>query len=1018
MFLIMIWQKKLSFLSLLCLFLTLCNFFCATSTFAAMYTYTGTHELISDGGGTYRIKLKTGGTFKPANNMTVAVFLVGGGGGGSLAGGGGGYTRTQTNISLTGGSSYSITVGGGGAAGSSGGCNPCYNGGNGGASSGFGYSASGGSGALSSGGWNYVGANGGSGGGGYNGCTPGGTNGSNGSTGPYGAGGTGQGTTTREFGSASGTLYSTGGAGGYNCGSDGANNTGNGGHGVRAGGSGIVVVRFTDSTAPTCGTWSPTTSPWKTSGTQAFTLSGSTDTGGSGINVAGGSCTTGSANGNTCTVTISDVAGNSRVCTSPVNRVDATAPVCGTWSPEISPWKNEGATTFTLSGSTDALSGIATAGGSCTTDSTNGSTCTVTISDNAGNSRVCTSPVNRVDATAPVCGTWSPEISPWKSSGTQTFTLSNSTDTGGSGIDVSGGTCITEDGNGDTCTVTISDNAGNSRVCTSPVNRVDAINPTCGTWSPEISPWKSSGTQTFTLSYSIDSGGSGIIIASGDCTTGENHGDTCDVEIADGAGNTRICTSPVNRVDDQVPTIVNLATAINKTTADIYVETSEPTYAKIKYGLTNALGVETPLSASLAEETVVSLSPLLACTKYFYQPLVKDVALNEEVDEIRSFTTLGCSGSEGSDEASVSAQVSNAFANDEGGSLELETETEKIKLDIPANLQASAGASLIVFQVKQLNKEQVLESVALPVIESQNSNESKLINSIFDLKAYLNTNERLSEFAEEIMITFDYTDEQVKGIDLSTLSIYRYDGEAWIRLETTIDQVNKKLVAYTNHFSLFAAFGQEVMATESNSVTSGTVNNSTSTTSLNNSSGDCLDSKPTAISDLFQIDAALRSAKAYFTPQSDTNKYFISFSALNTNAEEHGEQVELLREGVLSHTIYYLKPNTTYYLKVRGQNGCAPGDWSNIMKFKTNERIYYRDETSGALKTSSAAVKTTQTKQKKTNEEKSQVDEKTSVVIVSPTPIATIMPTLEPVPITTDKPKNEVKKWCFLWWCW
>ncbi|MDD4106803.1 MAG: SMP-30/gluconolactonase/LRE family protein [Candidatus Shapirobacteria bacterium] len=104
----------------------------------------------------------------------------------------------------------------------------------------------------------------------------------------------------------------------------------------------------------------------------------------------------------------------------------------------------------------------------------------------------------------------------------------------------------------------------------------------------------------------------------------------------------------------------------------------------------------------------------------------------------------------------------------------------------------------------------------------------------------------------------------------------------------------------------------------------------------------CHSTKPLLTSDLFQIDALSNKAKIYFTPQTDTNDYFISFSSINNNAEEHGEKVTLLREGVQSHTIYSLKPNTTYYVKVRGQNGCMPGNWSNIMQFKTNSRIYYR----------------------------------------------------------------------------
>ncbi len=788
----MIWQKKLSFLSLFCLF-SFFNFFLFSSpSFAQMYTYSGSHQLINDGGGTYRIKFLTNGTFIPVNSMTIDVFLVGGGGrGGSIAngkGGGGGYTSTYQSISLSKDTGYSVSIGSGSVS--------CY--GQGGTSSAFGHSVLGGYSSCS-------GGNGGSGGGGGNG-----NGGSNGSNGLGTSGGIGQNTTTREFGEITGTLYA-GGGGGNKYGAGGAggggsygspngypgttNLGGGGGYGDVSngdtggnGGSGIVVIRFTDSTAPTCGTWSPVSSPWKNSGTSTFSLSSSTDAGGSGIFTGVGSCTTGSANGATCTVTISDVAGNTTTCTSPVNRVDATAPTCGTWSPSASPWKVSGAQGFTLSGSTDA---------------------------------------------------------------------------GGSGINVEGGSC----------------------------------------------------------------------------TTGSTNGTTCTVTISDVAGNTRVCTSPVNRVDGDLPVISNVEKVIGEETATITWETNEQTYSKVKYGLTSSLGVETSLSTSLSINAEESLTGLLSCTNYSYQPTAVDVALNEESGEIGNFTTLGCgvqNDQEGETEASISAQVSNSFANDEGGSLELETETEQIRLDLPVNLHASSGANLLVFQIKQLVKEQVIEETGVP------ENENKLINSIFDLKAYLNTDERLAEFDEPIMISLSYTDEQVAGIDLSTLSIYRYDGVSWIKLETTVDQVNKRFIAYTNHFSLFAAFGQETVPTN-DSVSSDNSSSSSSSSSNNDQGTDCSSSKPVSVSDLFQINASKTSAKLYFTPQSDTSQYFISFSSQNTNAEEHGEQVTLLSEGVQSHTIYYLKPNTNYYLKVRGQNGCAPGNWSNILKFKTNEKIYYRD---------------------------------------------------------------------------
>jgi len=323
-----------------------------------------------------------------------------------------------------------------------------------------------------------------------------------------------------------------------------------------------------ENTAPTCGTWSPASSPWKASGAQAFTLSGSTDSGGSGINVASGSCTTGTTNGATCTVTISDVAGNTRVCTSPVNNIDSTAPTCGTWSPASSPWKTSGSTTFTLSGSTDSGgSGINTAGGTCTTGASNGATCTVTISDKVGNTRVCTSPVNNIDSTAPTCGTWSPTSSPWKTSGSTTFTLSGSTDSGGSGIrTIEGGSssCTTGTTNGATCTKGISDNAGNTATCTSPTNNIDSTAPSVSaTGASEL--WYNY-QLTATISAS-DSGGSGLAevrynwgsnLMNGACTSGgavTSNGATLNAPVngailylcvRDGAGNTATWSGTYN----------------------------------------------------------------------------------------------------------------------------------------------------------------------------------------------------------------------------------------------------------------------------------------------------------------------------------------------------------------------------------------------------------------------------------------------------------------------------------------
>lgn len=226
---------------------------------------------INDGHGNWRIKFLTSGTLTFLSTLShgIDVFLVGGGAGGvayvgtmvATAGGGAGYTRTQKNVSVTRGTSYSITIGAGGAGKKVNGSAGSATGNNGGNTSAFGYTASGGK--AGKAGYHYDeytaeyrynwadGGNGGSGGapdvgGGGTGGTDGGNSqalwshttsgkGQKSVAGPNGETGT-----TREFGESSGTLYAQGGGTSTTA----TANSGNGGkQGNNAGSSGIVVIR-------------------------------------------------------------------------------------------------------------------------------------------------------------------------------------------------------------------------------------------------------------------------------------------------------------------------------------------------------------------------------------------------------------------------------------------------------------------------------------------------------------------------------------------------------------------------------------------------------------------------------------------------------------------------------------------------------------------------------------------------------------------------------------------------------
>ena len=210
----------------------------------------GTYQVLDDGGGNWRIKFLSSGTFTPLKNMVIDAFLVGAGGGkGSVrcGGGGAGYTTTVRSITLAANTAYQITIGAAGKNGNKGNSTSVTDGTDGGTTSAFSTVAAGGKGSTTGRGTGGTGrsGDGGSGGGGYNvaagnvGSAAGGTDGGDGTTATT-AGGKGQGTTTREFGEADGDLYASG--GGDNLTAT-VPNSGNGGAYKIAPADGIVVIR-------------------------------------------------------------------------------------------------------------------------------------------------------------------------------------------------------------------------------------------------------------------------------------------------------------------------------------------------------------------------------------------------------------------------------------------------------------------------------------------------------------------------------------------------------------------------------------------------------------------------------------------------------------------------------------------------------------------------------------------------------------------------------------------------------
>lgn len=88
--------------------------------------------------------------------------------------------------------------------------------------------------------------------------------------------------------------------------------------------------------------------------------------------------------------------------------------------------------------------------------------------------------------------------------------------------------------------------------------------------------------------------------------------------------------------------------------------------------------------------------------------------------------------------------------------------------------------------------------------------------------------------------------------------------------------------------------------------------------------------------DLFEIAVTKDQATLYFTPVAGPVSYYYIAYGLSEGDERYGVWFPFGHyTGVISFTIEKLSPNTVYYFKVRGGNGCAPGSWSDWLKAKT-----------------------------------------------------------------------------------
>lgn len=111
---------------------------------------------------------------------------------------------------------------------------------------------------------------------------------------------------------------------------------------------------------------------------------------------------------------------------------------------------------------------------------------------------------------------------------------------------------------------------------------------------------------------------------------------------------------------------------------------------------------------------------------------------------------------------------------------------------------------------------------------------------------------------------------------------------------------------------------------------SSTASSSSSSSGSSTSTPVCPDTPPTNTPNLFQIDRTGSTAVLHFTPVSGNVSYYYVAYGLYPGSEQYGVSFPASSStGAMSFTINDLNPNTTYYFKIRGGYGCAPGGWSN-----------------------------------------------------------------------------------------
>ncbi|MBT7929424.1 hypothetical protein HN682_05880, partial [Candidatus Peregrinibacteria bacterium] len=320
---------------------------------------------------------------------------------------------------------------------------------------------------------------------------------------------------------------------------------------------------------------------------------------------------------------------------------------------------------------------------------------------------------------------------------------------------------------------------------------------------------------THTLSYSAGTGGSISGDSSQSISEGENGTEVIAVpdsgysfvEWSDGSTSTTRTDTNITTttaysasfVDTTAPSINNVEYSYASSTGSTFTwNTNEAASSQIEYGFNNSYGFIN--AEENAESGVTShsmdLSNLYPCTTFHFRTRSYDSSDNLSLGENATFTTAGCLGS-----AEVLTKYSSSAPTTTLTSLSLEEGTSNIDLNIPPSYSSSTAAE---FQMKQLTTEDVITETGYP------SGKTVVGYHTYSLQALLGANSALTTFEEPLTVTISYTDDEISGLEESTLGIQRWDDSSWNNLTgCSVDTPNNEVTCLTSNFSTFGLFGEE-----------------------------------------------------------------------------------------------------------------------------------------------------------------------------------------------------------------